>query len=212
MGVSGLCVKEYNILSLDTSTDACSAALLFKGEISEEFVLSPKMHTQILLPMVDKLLKAHNLSFDAIDVFAFGRGPGSFTGVRIACSVIQAFSAATNKPIIAVSTLQALAQAAFDERGLTKVCAYLDARMQEYYWGLYQYHNESNLMQPIEDEKLQPYESMNLQKPKDFEAISGYPHAKYIAKIAAFEFEQGHAVSASDALPVYLRDDVVKKG
>ena len=124
------------ILALDTSTNACSAALFIDGVITEEFIVAPQQHAQLLLTMLETLLAKAKITLDDIDAFAFGRGPGSFTGLRIAASVTQALAFAKNRPVIPISTLQGMAAGwireqtiSTDENNTLLVC--LDARMQE---------------------------------------------------------------------------------
>jgi len=204
---SSILSKSIKILAIDTSTDACSVALSIQGYIEEQFVLAPRTHTHLVLPMIDALLKKADLTLSEIEVFAFGRGPGSFTGVRITSSIIQALGFGLNKPIIPVSTLRALAQAAYQEQGARRVLAYLDARMQEIYWGLFEIDVEG-IMQPVLEERVQSPKEINYPV-GDFLQVTGYPHAKEIARIAAADYSLGHVVSAKDAVPVYLRDKVV---
>jgi tRNA threonylcarbamoyladenosine biosynthesis protein TsaB len=92
------------LLAVDTSTDACSVALLYKGNVYEDFRVIPRQHTKQVLPMIDALLKEHNLSVTDLDAVAFGRGPGSFAGIRIATGVAQGLAFGANKPVIPVST------------------------------------------------------------------------------------------------------------
>ena len=196
------------ILAIDTSTEACSVAVLTGGHVIGYDEVVQRAHTKILLPIIDRLLNEARLDLAEIDVFAFGRGPGSFTGVRIACSVIQALSFGVNKPVIPVSTLQALAQGAYRELGVEKVLATLDARLQEIYWGLFQ-KDDKGIMQPVSEEKVQPKEQIQL--PAGVESISGFPRAIDIIEIALSEYQLNRSVVPENALPVYVRDEVVKK-
>ena len=137
------------LLALDTSLDACSVALWQDGNITENFQVAPKQQTQLILPMLQQLLQETNITLKQIDALAFCHGPASFTGVRIAAGIIQGLSLPNNLPVIPVSTLQALAQSAYQEFGIKDILVCLDARMQEVYWGVYQL-GENNLMAALE--------------------------------------------------------------
>jgi tRNA threonylcarbamoyladenosine biosynthesis protein TsaB len=137
-----------NILALDTSTDACSVALNCNGHVTSLFELAAKSHTQRLLPMVDELLQMANISLNDLDALAFGRGPGSFTGLRICMGVVQGLAFGANLPVIPVSTLSAMAVGYWRQFALSStlsssanayppVLVALDARMDEVYWALF---------------------------------------------------------------------------
>jgi tRNA threonylcarbamoyladenosine biosynthesis protein TsaB len=197
------------LLAIDTATDACSVALYLHDQMIERFAVMPRAHTRLLLPLIDELLKEADIPLTELDAFAFGRGPGSFTGIRIACSVIQALSFGLNKPVVSVSTLHALAQGAARTSGATRVFASLDARLGSLYWGLFEMGSEG-IMQPVSEEHLSLAEQIRLPV-GSWQEVTGYPHAGDIARIAGFEYQAGRAVAAALALPVYLRDEIVKK-
>lgn len=136
------------ILALDTSTIACSAALLIDEENTEQFVIAPAEHGQRILPMIEGLLTQAGLTLKELDAIAFGCGPGSFTGLRIAASVVQGLAFAYDLPVLAISTLAAMAQGVLRKQLALPVLVALDARMQEIYWGAY-HANEDLLMQPL---------------------------------------------------------------
>jgi tRNA threonylcarbamoyladenosine biosynthesis protein TsaB len=146
-------ISKFNLLAIETSTDACSVALLNEVEIVSSTHVEAKKHTQILLKMIDEILIKAGLSIKDCDCLAFGCGPGSFTGVRIASSVIQGFGLATGIPIVPVSTLRAIAQAAYRKNNTWHVLAILDARMQQYYGGLFK-ADENGIMQSMGEEFL----------------------------------------------------------
>ena len=133
------------ILALDTSTEACSAAVYADKQVYAQFALTPREHTRLILPMVEKVLGDADLRLQDVDAIAVGRGPGAFTGIRIGVGVAQGLAMAADKPILPVSTLAALAQQAYVQQGATQVLAALDARMQEVYWG--QYSLKDGIMQ-----------------------------------------------------------------
>ncbi|GAB4353090.1 MAG: hypothetical protein Kow0060_03270 [Methylohalobius crimeensis] len=125
------------ILAIETATEACSAALYLDGVVEERFQVAPRRHTHLILPMAEALLAEAGLTLSALDGLAFGRGPGSFTGLRIAAGVIQGLAFGADLPVVPVSTLAALAWQVFDEGAADCALAALDARMGEVYWGIY---------------------------------------------------------------------------
>ena len=142
------------LLAVETATEACSAALYIDGIVTERFELTPKEHTRLILPMIDGLLSDAGLLPQQLDTLAFGCGPGSFTGVRIATGVIQGIALGADLPVVPVSTLAAIAQDFFDnnadigtnypprpagEGGNPYNVTYvaMDARMGEIFWGVY---------------------------------------------------------------------------
>src|SRR3569833_3307602 len=125
------------LLAIDTATEACSAALYLDGAVNKRYVLAPREHALLILPMIDELLRDANLSPLELDAVAFGRGPGAFTGLRIAAGVAQGIAYGADLPVVPVSSLAALAQGCYRERGVTRVLATIDARIGEVYWGAY---------------------------------------------------------------------------
>ncbi|MDD5267650.1 MAG: tRNA (adenosine(37)-N6)-threonylcarbamoyltransferase complex dimerization subunit type 1 TsaB [Methylococcales bacterium] len=140
------------LLAVETSTEACSAALYIDGIISERFELTPKEHTRLILPMIDLLMSEAGLKPQQLDALAFSCGPGSFTGVRIATGVIQGIALGADLPVVPVSTLAAIAQDYFDNnrgenfqkianhchpQSLNIAYTAMDARMGEIFWGVY---------------------------------------------------------------------------
>jgi len=218
------------ILALDTSTDACSVALLLDGKISEKFEIAPRQHAAIILTMTDELLSECDAKLSDMDAVAFGCGPGSFTGLRIATSAAQGFAFAHDLPLIPVSTLRAIAQGAHRKYKATNVLAALDARMKEVYWGSYSL--KENIMHANKDDMVCKPEVIILDNSLEYVGVGNgwesylevlkkscgdcvkeiyekeHPHAQDIAIIAEYEFQLGNTVSAEEALPVYLRNDV----
>ena len=128
------------ILAIETATEACSAALYVDGEITSRYELAPRKHTQLILPMMESILDEAGVAKKALDAIAFGRGPGAFTGLRIAVGIAQGLALATDKPVIPVSTLAAMSQQILESTsGLVadnvNLIPALDARMGEVYWG-----------------------------------------------------------------------------
>ncbi|GGY67129.1 tRNA (adenosine(37)-N6)-threonylcarbamoyltransferase complex dimerization subunit type 1 TsaB [Cellvibrio zantedeschiae] len=219
------------ILALDASTDACSVALSLNGETTHIFELAAKSHTQRLLPMVDEILRAANCTLHDLDAIAFGRGPGSFTGLRICIGIVQGLAFGANLPVIPVSTLQAMAQGfvAQNQNADLPLLVALDARMDEIYWGLFSADNIPNLLgteHVMKPAKVgEQHLIANLEK--QFIAIGPgwhyadlqnivpevliqdvHPDARFMLPIALDAFDKGETQSIFDAQPVYLRDSV----
>src|SRR5271165_5262780 len=127
------------ILALDASTDVCAAALGDGASWVERMELAGQRHSELLLPMVRALLSEARLELPDLDGIAFGAGPGSFTGLRIACGVAQGLALGTNLPVIGVATLEAMAESARSRSGCSRVIAALDARMHEVYLAAYEH-------------------------------------------------------------------------
>jgi tRNA threonylcarbamoyladenosine biosynthesis protein TsaB len=220
------------LIALDTATEACSVALLHNGQLSVDYQVIPRLHAQQLLPMIQQLLANAGVAMNAVDAIAFGRGPGAFTGVRIAIGVVQGLAFALQRPVLPVSNLAVLAQRAWREYGAEQVAAAIDARMDELYWGCYQLSN--NEMRLMGDEAvLSPEQARIHQAGEWFGAGTGWaayherisaqvrvgtdgrllPHAQDLLQLAEYAWARGEAVSAELAQPVYLRDRVaVPKG
>ncbi|MCW8890569.1 MAG: tRNA (adenosine(37)-N6)-threonylcarbamoyltransferase complex dimerization subunit type 1 TsaB, partial [Sedimenticola sp.] len=141
------------ILAIETATEACSAALLIDDVIISRYQVQPRMHSQLILPMMDELLAEADVGLSSLDAIAFGRGPGAFTGVRIAVGVAQGAAFASDLPVVAVSTLAALAQRGYREQGFQRLLPAYDARMNEVYWGCYEV-NQTGLVEPVFGESV----------------------------------------------------------
>lgn len=120
------------ILAIDTATEACSVALWNDGTVNAHFELCPREHTQRILPMVQDILTTSGTSLTDINALAYGRGPGSFTGVRIGIGIAQGLALGAELPMIGVSTLMTMAQGAWRKNGATRVLAAIDARMGKF--------------------------------------------------------------------------------
>jgi len=127
----------YNLLALDASTEALSIAIQFNGQTSKHFEVCPQQHSQKVLPLVSELLDKAGCKLQDLDGIVFGRGPGSFTGVRISVAIAQGLAYGANLPLVGVSTLQAMAQQALEEKELDSVVTGIDARMGEIYFAHY---------------------------------------------------------------------------
>lgn len=212
------------LLALETANEQCSVSLIDENQIL--FFQQDdraKAQTQSILPMIEQGFKTTDVNVSDLTAIAFSRGPGSFSGVRINAAVTQALAWSNDLPVIPISTLQALAQAAYREHGLDKVTAVLDARMQEVYIASFEL-DDQNIMQAIDDEKLLNYsDAAEYQKntligsgatlvnadATEFLKISA--SAVDIATIARTLALKQDWLSAELALPVYLRDDAWKK-
>ena len=149
-----------NILAIETATDACSCALEFSGTVTTRHVVEPRRHTELLLPMIDEVLADAGAELGALDAIAFGRGPGSFTGLRIACSVAQGLCFGADRPLVAVSTLQVVAAGMHRSRGTPRVLVALDARMGEVYWGGFEWNGVT--MVPAFEESVVPPDAVHV--------------------------------------------------
>ncbi|KOP55610.1 MULTISPECIES: tRNA (adenosine(37)-N6)-threonylcarbamoyltransferase complex dimerization subunit type 1 TsaB [Pseudomonas syringae group] len=215
------------LLALDTATEACSVALLHDGKVLSHYEVIPRLHAQRLLPMIKDLLAEAGIAMSALDAIAFGRGPGAFTGVRIAIGVVQGLAFALERPVLPVSNLAVLAQRAFREHGASHVASAIDARMDEVYWGCYA--EKAGEMRLIGEEAVMAPELAALPagsvepwfgsgtgwgyaeripvSPAGYDA-SMLPHAQDLLTLATFAWHRGESLPADDAQPVYLRDKV----
>ncbi len=221
------------LLAVETSTEACSAALFIDGEVTERYELAPKVHTKLILPMIDSLMAEAGLKPQQLDALAFSRGPGSFTGVRIATGVIQGIALGADLPVVLVSTLAAIAQDFFDNNEGDVAFVAMDARMGEIFWGVY-WRDAQSYAELIGDESVTPADSVEFPDLNGVGIGSGWgvyhqelmirlagrvshykadmlPRAGAIARLGARGFERGLAVAVEQAMPVYLRDKVAKK-
>lgn len=216
------------ILAIDTATELCSVAVLHGERTIARTENVGQKHSDRVLALVDALLGEAGLRLNAIDVFAFGAGPGSFTGLRIACGVVQGLAYACNRPVVAVGNLRALAANAFAEHAhASSALVAIDARMRESYCGVYR-----------NDAEVSEVRAPSLETPA---ALPGIVHetgaalvagdaltvfaevwaglavdrcpgaragAAEIARLARIDFARGCATRAADAMPVYVRDRV----
>ncbi|PJG42297.1 peptidase [Acinetobacter tandoii] len=212
------------LLALETANEQCSVSIVDENqELFFQLDTRAKAQTQTILPMVEQGYAQLGLNTADLTAIAFSRGPGSFSGVRINAAVTQALAWSHDLPVIPVSTLQALAQAAYRLHGLTAVTAVLDARMNEVYIASFQL-NEQGIMQAVDTEQLLDYQQAAqvaqftlvgsgsaLIKPEALEFKDIMATAQDIAQIARVAAQQQQWVAAEQALPVYLRDNAWKK-
>nr|VFK52112.1 MAG: tRNA threonylcarbamoyladenosine biosynthesis protein TsaB [Candidatus Kentron sp. TUN] len=229
-----------SILAIDTSTEVCSVALYLDGQYLESHKLAPRRHAEILLPEIEELLSRAALSLRDLDGLAFGRGPGAFTGVRIATGVIQGLAFGAELPVVPISSLQALAQGAWREYKKRNILTAFDARMDEVYWGAYRIDDGNFAVSTIDECVCAPGKVMLpikrvpdgwfgvgegwakyadvlsrvVAQQSDY-GLTGmepncYPHARDVATLAAAAMERGEVVTAEQAQPVYLRNRVTR--
>ena len=222
------------LLAIETATEACSAALLYDAEISLRYQVKPQGHSELILAMMDELLTEAGIGIGQLDALAFGRGPGSFTGVRIATGVIQGVAFGAGLPVVPVSTLAALAQQAYRRYGATRLLPAYDARMGELYWAAYQV-DRKGVVELLGQEQVADAEQVQIPEGQGWFGVGsgwlahgdllgqrlngraecGDPQmlcsAHDVAGLGAVGFERGEAVSAERALPIYLRDNVAKR-
>lgn len=222
------------LLAIEAATETCSVALYQDGEIIERFEHAPRRHAALLLPWVEAMTAEAGISLAQLDAIAFGRGPGSFTGLRIAAGVTQGLAFGAGVPVVPVSTLAALARGAREASGQAKILAALDARMKEVYWGAYQFDADGNAVLAGEEHVCLPDAVPVSEGEGWFGAGSGWasygdvlaercglpvtaclpdwqPHAADVARLAVIEFQSGQAIPPEQASPIYLRDNVADK-
>ena len=214
-----------NILAIETSSEACSAALSANGVVYERTEHAPRQQSSLILAMVEAVLDEAGLDRSELGAVGFGRGPGAFTGVRIATGIAQGIAYAVDCPAVPVSSLQALAASV---EGACLVAT--DARMGEIYCGIYDAQNqligEEHVLKPLDwdlpesgdwvlvgdgwaayEADLMPKVShLNVQKSGD-----DFPQARAILDLTIKALARGEGVPAEQALPVYLRDNVAQK-
>jgi len=222
------------LLAIETASDACSCALWVDAACIERYVLAPRRHAELVLGMVEALLAEAGVELAVLDALAFGRGPGSFTGVRVAAAVVQGLAYGADLPVVPVSSLQALAQGVWHDGAGGRVLTAFDARMGEVYWGAYSIDEQGLMTASCDDCVCAP---ANVPLPDGdgwLGAGEGWgahavalaarvgarlrvsepnrlAHARDVATLAAAAHGRGESVSAAQALPVYIRDQVARK-
>lgn len=220
-----------NIVAIDTATEACSVALMSDGEVISRYQVAAKIHAKVLLPMLDELMAEAQIGPQQLDAIAFGRGPGGFTGVRIATAAAQAIALGSDIPAAPVSTLAAIAARAFREGDHRQVAVAIDARMGEVYWGAYQVDTAEPQLVGLESVcppeavaalagdrwvaagtgwQTYPQQLGEASGAKVAEGVDPFPHAVDILGIGVEMIKQNRGVAAELALPVYLRDNVAR--
>lgn len=218
------------LLAFDTSTEWCSAALWLDGQVWERAEHVGQRHSQVLLPMITDLLGEAGKELADLDGIAFGQGPGSFTGLRIACGVAQGLALGRGLSLLGVSTLEAMAETAFEETGAQRLITCLDARMNEVYVAVWQRREES--WEAEHPATVRPPGAVPLPVQTGYLGCgSGFaaypellaerygnrlaevrpqviPHARAIVRLALPRFRAGEAVPPEQAEPFYVRDKV----
>ncbi|MBK1732184.1 tRNA (adenosine(37)-N6)-threonylcarbamoyltransferase complex dimerization subunit type 1 TsaB [Thiococcus pfennigii] len=219
------------LLAFDTSGEACSVALWCDGDVRQRLERVPRRHGELVLAMADGLLAEAGLRLAGLDALAFARGPGSFTGVRIATAVVQGAAFGADLPVVPVSTLAATAHGAFRQQGVRRCLVAIDARMDQVYWGAYRLAADG-APELVGDEAVLAPEAVPVPADADWYGVgSGWQahraalHARLagrltgelaevfceaqdVAHLAADLFAREGGVAAEAALPVYLRDRV----
>lgn len=215
------------LLAIDTATEQCSVAVRVNGQTIARLTATARGHAELILPMIQEVMAEAGVGFADLDAIAFGRGPGAFTGVRLAVGVVQGLAFARNLPVLPISDLAAIAQQAVPRLSAgSTVLVCMDARMGEVYTGAFAV-TEAGLVAALNNEQVCAPEATPLVTaqqglgagfiayPVLRERFSTLPHetalprASEIALLAEHDFLSGKAVSAEQALPVYLRDQVV---
>lgn len=223
------------LLALDTASALCSAAVLDGDRLLTREVPTPRDHATLLLPMVHGLLAQSGLALTDLDAVAFGRGPGSFTGLRVAASIAQGLALGAGLPVVPVSDLRALALQAAEALGSparpVRVACCMDARMSEVYAAYFEFAGDGLPADAPErvcapaalDAPAQPMDAVigrgfeayaealaSLRGPHTLVLAQAEPRACDIARLAAWDFAAVGGRDAAEALPVYLRDDVAR--
>ncbi|MBD8643986.1 tRNA (adenosine(37)-N6)-threonylcarbamoyltransferase complex dimerization subunit type 1 TsaB [Stenotrophomonas sp. CFBP 13724] len=216
------------LLAFELSTEACSVAVHVDGRVRERFEIAPRRHAELALPWAEELLAEAGIARSQLDAIALGRGPGAFTGVRLAIALAQGVALALDRPLVPVSTLQALAMRAPDEAG--QVLAAIDARMGEVYVARYQQVDGLPWLQDAE--RVCPPQAVVLPEGircagvgTGFAAAEGaivaqlgtalssvdatsLPRASDVLAIALPMLARGEAIAPERVEPAYLRDNV----
>ena len=215
------------ILAVDAATERCSVALLIGDRITERSQDTQRGHADLILPMISAVLQANGVELHALDGIAYGRGPGAFTGVRIAVGVVQGLAYGVQLPTVGVSDLAAVAQQVSQPGQEILVC--MDARMGEVYWARFRHDAGEDGVRPLTEERVgrpavvdpgsaaiyagtgfRAHPQLGASRPGAVHD-SILPRAREIALLAAPELRAGRGLPAAEAAPVYVRDQVTRK-
>jgi len=222
-----------NVLAIETSSAALCIGLKIQDEVFEHFDVIGRRHNDEVLPEIDELLRTHGLSTGNIDLLVYGRGPGSFTGVRIAVGIAQGLGFGWQIPTVGISSLAILAQTVSRQQQSAHILTALQAREAEVYWGRYEL--VSGIVEPAEIERvvdvkdLAPLEASgpwigvgsgwqhrelieeSLNISVEDVVLDIYPRAEDLMVLGCAAYERGEAITAENAQPVYLREQVAQK-
>jgi tRNA threonylcarbamoyladenosine biosynthesis protein TsaB len=217
------------LLALDTATEACSAAILVDSQIIQKYCIAPRRHAELIITMIDELLAEAGTTLADLDALAFGRGPGAFTGIRIAAGVAQGLAYGADLPVIPVSTLAALALGS--EHKSQYILSAIDARMAEIYWAVFE-PDTDGLVTPVTEEYVSKPEDIQISINGTYRgagtgwrnyhetlasklgdqllgaSAEAFPQARDVLALAIRELKRGNTVTPEAALPVYLRNKV----
>ena len=218
------------LLALDTSTAACSAALWQDGQVIELFELAANRHSALILGMVARVLADSGVVLNQCDAIAFGRGPGSFTGLRIGVGVVQGLAYGADIPVVPVSSLRAQAARV----RAANVLAAFDARMGQLYWGRYRIFGD-RVEPELKDVMLTASDLVSVPPDDPWTAVGtgcdlyrdaiesanpdseirfvqrSYPHAMDVARVGVLDYQSGGMMPAAQAVPEYVRNQVTTR-
>lgn len=219
------------LLALDTSSLACSVALLADDDIVQRYTEQAREHTKLVVPMIEEVLAEGGTALGDIDAFVLGNGPGSFIGLRISASLVQGMAFGVNRPVVPVSSMLAVAEAVFDERDCDEVIVAQDAHMNEAYVGRFAKHASGGIAE-VRPEMIHPqtpiaelaagihriaagagwerYPDLLAANQDAISGVSGhrYPAARFLLPAARRRFEAGQCIDPADIEPAYLRQTV----
>ena len=216
------------LLAFETATEACSVAVYADGAVLERFEVAPRRHAELALPWAEAVLAEAGIARSALDAIAVGRGPGAFTGVRLAIAIAQGIALGLDRPLLPVSTLAALAMQAGGERRI----AAIDARMGEVYVAAFR--RSGDAVDACGDERVVAPAACVLPAGTGWQGVgtgfaaadgllqarmgdrlvavdaAALPHAADVARLGARLLAEGHAVAPERVEPAYLRDNVAQ--
>jgi len=219
------------LLAFETATEACSVALYIEGEVRERFQVAPRQHAELALPWAEALLAEAGVARAQLDAIAVGRGPGAFTGVRLAIALAQGIALALDRPVVPVSTLAVLAAGAPGE-GPERILAAIDARMGEVYAGAFRRGPDGPVALAAERVLAPALVGLPEDGPGAWQGVgtgfaagrgalaqhlgprlaaidaAALPHAADLARLAAAACARGETVPPERVEPAYLRDNV----